>query len=265
VINASLSSISSVIPGTVYNMHLLLEGNSYRDSLYTGIPAGYLKETFESGNLTQFPWITNGNEPWVITSDLPFEGNYCIRSGSIGNNQFSELNISINCIFGDSLTFMYKVSSEPVWDHLTLWVDSFPLKTWSGDIDWNYEGVFLAEGLHHLKFIYQKDLVQSLGQDAAWLDEIKFPPFSIVTSVTGIKNKVLIIYPNPANDHVYLNIPAENSLRIVLTDITGRSSAEIRIGQDGKLNLSDFVPGLYIIRISDGNTAFTSKLVIQRP
>lgn len=58
------------------------------DTIY--LTVGTVMETFETGNLTAFPWQTNNN-PWFVTNEQAYAGNYCIRSKQdLADNDQSE-------------------------------------------------------------------------------------------------------------------------------------------------------------------------------
>ncbi|MCX6268056.1 MAG: M14 family zinc carboxypeptidase [Bacteroidetes bacterium] len=87
--------------------------------------------SFESGTFEQ-QWTFGGNSPWVITTETPYDGLYCSRSGSIADNQTSTMSIVLNLTASGMATFFRKVSSEANYDYLTFYIDAVQQGQWSG-------------------------------------------------------------------------------------------------------------------------------------
>jgi Secretion system C-terminal sorting domain len=81
----------------------------------------------------------------------------------------------------------------------------------------------------------------------------------------------LEVGPNPADEHarIFVNLDASAQVKISLYDINGREVKTIVNGQrdagsfDTDLDVSDLTPGLYILRMQQGDQAFTRKLTVQ--
>jgi uncharacterized repeat protein (TIGR02543 family) len=129
---------------------------------------------FESGDLTRLPWVTSGNAPWFVQSDVVETGQYAARSGAIGDNESSTLMLTTNLEAGNA-AFDYKVSSETNFDTLTFWLDSTLLQRWSGEVGWSTYVFPVTKGVHTLKWVYQKDATTSAGLDAAFIDNLNLP------------------------------------------------------------------------------------------
>jgi hypothetical protein len=141
------------------------------DSPISGLYAGFSYD-FESGEI-ESPFITYGDLPWIISRSA-FSGNYCAKSGDIGDNQRSILEVNVTCTKGE-IHFYRKVSSENYFDSLRFYIDDVKTSEWSGDTDWEgwEEMIYtVPAGTYTLKFEYKKDGSNSEGQDAAWIDDI---------------------------------------------------------------------------------------------
>ncbi len=146
---------------------------------------GKIRESFESESFKIFPWINNGNKPWIITESGPYDGNFSARSGVIGNNGTSSLSIRTFYNEPDSIRFYYKVSSEQNYDFLTFRLNGIDVFRTSGEIPWKSKTIAVPEGLNRFEWIYSKDNSQSSGYDCAWIDMIDFAG---AASVKYIKN-----------------------------------------------------------------------------
>ena len=86
------------------------------------------------------------------------------------------------------------------------------------------------------------------------------------TSVENIKDEFSFnIYPNPANDFVTItNLPIGSTMRIL--DITGKVvySSAITSEQTTTINTTDFINGIYLIRIENNGNIANRKLVVNK-
>ena len=159
-------------------------GTNYENVFPVPITLGLLIEDFESGSFTSFDWIQGGDAEWTIDSDS-YSGNYSAKSGTISNDQTSELSIELNILYEGETSFWAKASSEQsgtgnIYDYLEFYIDDEAAElNISGELDWTEYTVDIPVGEHSLRWVYQKDGAQSSGQDCAWLDRIAFPTGSI--------------------------------------------------------------------------------------
>lgn len=78
---------------------------------------------------------------------------------------------------------------------------------------------------------------------------VDFVSFDKPTSVKAIENNIAVsLYPNPANDYVY--VAADDAFAYTIADIAGKTVAEGK-GETGGItvNTVEFTPGIYFIRI----------------
>jgi hypothetical protein len=136
-------------------------------------------ENFETGTFTGLPWTFNGDLPWTIDSENPFNGLFCAKSGMIGDNQSSSisLQLDINAVFSVSISF-YKMISSGFGDKLQFLIDGIVVDDWSGLTAYSQETYTVTAGLHTFEWKYIKDASGSSGDDCAWIDYIYFPPLS---------------------------------------------------------------------------------------
>ncbi len=189
ILTFQIKALASCPTGHIGFMTLNLAGDknlSVNDSIYVNI--GPIVEDFETGNFTRYPWQLSGNSYWTVTTDQPYEGTYCARSGVLTDNQESTLYIVLDFLSGSDISFYRKVSSELNYDYLYFYVDGVEQGKWSGEVPWSKVNYTLTSGLHTLKWVYRKDYSVSAGSDKAWVDYISWPPIS---------NLLLIAYAGP--------------------------------------------------------------------
>lgn len=129
---------------------------------------------FESGNLSGLGWATSGDLPWIVQTNFAASGGFAARSGVISANQTSSLVLAGNFRAGTA-SFAVRVSSEPIWDVLSFYVDDALVQQWSGAADWQPFSFPLSAGPHTLEWEYAKDGSLSEGLDAAFLDNLSLP------------------------------------------------------------------------------------------
>jgi PKD repeat protein len=142
-------------------------------------------EDWETGNFTQFDWQTGGTLPWLITDVTPYEGIYCARSGIINHNQESWISLTYDVYSPENISFWYRVSSESGYDFLKFYIDNNELGSWSGTVPWTQASYPVTAGTHTFKWRYNKDVSLSIGEDAAFVDYIVFPPMEIEALFTS--------------------------------------------------------------------------------
>jgi len=136
-------------------------------------------EDFETGDFSQYDWTFGGDADWFITDGFSYEGVYSAQSGDVNDYQASELILDYEVYAEDTLSFWYKVSSEPNYDYLRFYIDGVEMDEWAGEVNWSYAEYVVSPGMHTFKWAYEKDVSISNGLDAALIDMITFPPMEI--------------------------------------------------------------------------------------
>lgn len=147
---------------------------------------GLIYEDWETADFTKFEWENGGDLPFEITDVYPYEGSYSAKSGAIADNQASTLEIDVEVMIEDSLTFAYKVSSQTNKDKLKFYIDNVLMDEWSGMITvWKRTSYPVGAGNHTFKWVYEKDASGMSGFDCAYIDFITFPPLMTLTCYAG--------------------------------------------------------------------------------
>jgi hypothetical protein len=120
-------------------------------------------------------WSTGGNGNWTSQAAVTHDGADAAQSGRITDNQTSSLDTTITG--PAALSFWWKVDSELNFDFLRVDVDGVePFPGISGNVDWQQQTIALPAGTHTIRWTYSKDVSVSIGQDAAWLDQVTIAP-----------------------------------------------------------------------------------------
>jgi hypothetical protein len=232
-----------------------------------------IAEDFESGDFNTFPWSTLGQKFWNITDVEPLEGEYCSRSAPISHSQQSTMNITLNVLGNDSISFYSKVSSEEIFDNLKFFIDIQTMGEWSGIVPWQRHSYFVTEGLHTFKWVYTKDNFTSTGSDCAWVDFIVFPAFVDYTGTNEIASDVLKmnLSPNPADDRITIeaSLVSKSNYMLRIFDNEGKnvvSAQEIVTDNAGHLtkviDVSTLKPGYYTCEIASGEINISRSFIV---
>lgn len=183
---------------------------------------GIADEDYESGDFTQYSWVNSGNQPWTVSTENPFEGTYCSKSGTISDNQSSTMSLTWEVAAPDSITFYRKVDCEEgsasgsKWDYLQFKIGGVEKDWWDGTKGWERVSYPVAAGSQTFTWSYVKDGYVSEGADAAWVDYIVFPPLATPAGIDHLNGNAFRIYPNPAFDGFYIetNLTEAGMVRI---------------------------------------------------
>ena len=156
---------------------------------------GLIVEDFELGELGN-GWTNDASHPWRVVTESPYEGLYCVRSGSIGSNGTTTLILSHEAGSNDSISFYYKVSSESGYDKLHFYIDNQEKENWSGSIGWTKAAYPVSEGRHSYRWTYTKDGSVNSGSDCGWIDLIGLPAARVMAGTAG--NDVTVCEGNDA-------------------------------------------------------------------
>jgi hypothetical protein len=258
--------------GSLFPLTITTTAGGYSVNNTFNLTAGDVLETFESGTLTQYPWVSAGNMPWTISNSGSYQGTYSARSGVIGNSQSSELKITINVLANDSISFYSMVSSEQDYDFLHFYIDATEMTSWSGAGSWGYHAYPITAGNHMLRWVYDKDVYLASNLDLARLDNINFPPFDFPAgiSTTNSIGNGLHVYPNPSSGKSTISFSLEKtemgSLKIY--NSIGQevsvlaANTELTAGEH-HFSISKLPKGLYYIRLETVKSNMTTKFVVE--
>jgi hypothetical protein len=162
----------------------------YLQSYPLNFAAGAIVEDWETASLTKFDWQVSGNGQWAISFLDKYEGLYSARSGNINDNQVSALQVTLDVIGYDDISFYRKVSSETGSDFLKFYIDDVAAGQWSGEQPWDFFSYQVSPGVHTFSWTYEKDNFDSQGLDAGWIDYIVFPSCNLDGTLKALANAV---------------------------------------------------------------------------
>jgi len=153
---------------------------------------------------------TGGNSAWFAQTAVTHDGVGAAQSGAITDEQESWLETPV--IGPGTLTFWWKVSSEPDYDFLEFYLDGvLQPGAISGEVPWEQQTCDIPAGPHTLRWRYSKDISDSAGQDAAWLDEVNFTPIPIPFQFVATDGNLSV-----EDGTVYLQLTASNGATVIV-------------------------------------------------
>ena len=213
-------------------------GSSDSGGTEPGTEAGSVPYDFETtdklGN-----WDFSSNSPWAVTTEQAASGNASLASGTISDNQSSDVSLS-EALKTGTLSFDYKVSSEEGFDYLQFYFNDELKEQWSGEVNWAKYSMEVTEGTHKLMWRYVKDEEVKDGADKAWIDnvELKVPdepgdggdsPKKHVAYDYDGDGKADVGIRRPSNYHQYIRNTSDNALQRV---VFGLNENDIPISGD---------------------------------
>ncbi len=114
----------------------------------------------------------------------------------------------------------------------------------------------LPKGKHYLKIVATKG-----GFNINWIDIVKK---HIVTNIENVEDIKIQVYPNPANDKLFISCPGFEYTKIEIFDMAGKNlffSKNRYAEQSINLNLND---GVYLLVLSNSNQSLKQKFIINK-
>ena len=231
--------------------------NYYYAYTHFPIKIGTIIENWETGDFSNFNWRNNSSSPWTITTQSPYEGTYCAKSGSIGNSSNTSLIITDTVMVADTISFFYKVSSEQNYDNLTFKIDGRTKDEWSGNINWTRAAYPINVGVHTYTWTYTKDYYQNSGLDCAFIDAISFP-CGKVNNPVGIQeleqNTDFHVWPNPTTDILHVQLlddPNMQDYTYQLFSLTGKLLQGGHLTDNSEIDVRKYTSGVYFLKIEN--------------
>jgi len=85
--------------------------------------------------------------------------------------------------------------------------------------------------------------------------------FNTELGIASIKNLQSVFYPNPLNDILYFKLEKEEIIQVEVFDLTGKLLLLQLVNATKSINMSEFVAGLYCIKITSQKGISNTKLI----
>lgn len=271
-LSADYTVNENVEPGTTFEAaYHLSAGLSSLEGIFV-ISHGAIMEDFESG-VFGGNWSFSQDNAWAIV-----EGGAkgkCAKStnAGLGNTDYS-MTLTVDVLAPGELTFMYKVSSEAGWDKLFFYMDNQEKGNWSGTVAWTQFTQPVTTGTHTFRWTYHKDSSVNTGEDCAMVDDIIFPPTSVITFLEPVVDLVANVDDTEVTltwsdsreaDSYIVKRDGEEIARVTetsFTEIVGYGSYEYSViasTEDGSLS----VPVSIVVDVVDYTSVVDNTLSFQ--
>ena len=276
---ASNATFNITVNPTAVNGSILSLNNTLTSGLYSAqkpfnLMIGIVDEDWETGDITKFDW-EQSTYPWVILNTLPYEGIYSAKSGTIPNQENSDISITFNVLADDSISFYAKVSSESNYDFLKFYINDVEAGSWSGEMGWTRQVFPVTPGTTTFKWSYIKDYSMSNGDDCAWIDYILFPPIAISSlsiNDVNIGNNAMTCFPNPFTYSTTINYSIEktSNVKIKVFDTFGQEIETLANDLNKPagnysltFNAEKYKAGIYHCILTTNDKTITRKLILK--
>jgi endonuclease/exonuclease/phosphatase family metal-dependent hydrolase len=178
---ASIEPSANMLPAGIHSAHMLFTESAtgivitQHVSLAVGFPF------CEAAEACDFDWTTGGSAPWLYQATTTFDGIDAAASGTIANSRETYMQTSI--VGPGTLSFWWKISSEPGADFLEFLVNGTRYGAISGETNWHHRSFALNAGTNTLRWRYYKSMNTSVGADRAWVDQIAWSPANTAMGV----------------------------------------------------------------------------------
>lgn len=266
VISFLMTANDSFLEPTITYIKAIYSVDNYADTCYFALKIGSIIEDWETGDFTNMEWNNDSSMPWTISTQLPYEGTYCAKSGAIDHQSSTVLQITSDVTASDSISFYYKVSSEE-GDKLIFKIDGQTQDNWSGRINWKRAVYPVNEGSHTFSWTYSKDSWGSGLRDCAYIDLISFPCGRINSelSVEDLTQKtpVFTFWPNPTSDYVHVQMGDDiHDYSYQLFNLNGQLLQGGRLDNQTDIDVRHLVSGIYLLKVeNDQHQTQTTKII----
>ena len=178
--NAATLTVTNVQPGQAGSYSVVV-GNAAGTATSLGAtltvtPTVPLAVALDTTNLV---WTTSGgSSPWVGQTFVYHADGDAARIAAVPDNGSNSMQTTLTG--PGTLTFWWKVSSEPVNDKLIFFTNNVEAARISGEVDWQYKTFTIGSGSQTLRWAYAKNASGAGGLDRAWVDEVSFSPTPVM-------------------------------------------------------------------------------------
>ena len=249
--------------GTYVQINVSVIAGEYSAQKTLPLVVGTVKEDYETGDFTKFNWQHDGDEYWFVTNEVSHNGTYSAQSPSLSKNKTASMIIELENTTAGALTFYYKMHIKRNRAALIIYVDNSPLDMLFGDLNWTAYTINLSAGQHTVEWCYHTAQSGSTEEYVCWIDDISFPSNTLILYATSeISDNEIAIYPNPANDVLY--IKGEDIQYVEIYNSLGLKVWNKKAGDSESVDISGFANGMYFVRVVEKNGNVSTTKIIKK-
>ena len=255
--------ISDATPdGTSFTVSIDLLTGPYSDHKNITLTVGTVIESFETADFSHLEWQQEGHGEWFVTDTVAHEGVYSAQSPELAKNQYAMLSVEIETTTDGELKFYYKTNIKQTKAALVIYLDDEAVDMFYGNSDWTLYTLEIKAGYHTIAWGYHTATSGNVSGNVCWIDDITFPGNTVVLDdVEDIQSaNEVSVYPNPANDVVYLT--GDGIQYVEIYNAIGMRVFAKSINDSESIDIAQYASGVYFVRTFDdkGNVSIT-KLI----
>jgi poly(beta-D-mannuronate) lyase len=192
-----------------------------------------------------FTWSASA-VPWVCSTNVTRDGDAAAMSGPAPDG--GESYVETTLAGPGTLTFWWKVSSEPSNDRLRFYLNGSEQFRISGEVDWEFRTVNIGSGNQLARWRYNKNSSVVAGADAGWVDEVVYTPAP--PSITGQPSSLVVEAGANAVFTVVATGPAPLTYQWMSNGVGMADGGTVRGTRTATLTLSNVQPaqaGVYSV------------------
>lgn len=124
------------------------------------------------------PVLWTGTEEWISVEDGTATSGYCMRSKPAGAGE--SVGVSATVEGPGTLSFDWRISSSR-GHYARFYLDDTKTNELTRSTAWSTASYVLGKGTHALRWTYEKGTGATGGEDAAFLDNVRWEPFPAIT------------------------------------------------------------------------------------
>jgi hypothetical protein len=119
-------------------------------------------------------FVFPGKDSWQADLNEARIGTSSLATGVVADGEAASVETDLRG--PGELAFWWKVSSEPGFDRLELWIGQDRLQVLSGEQEWREVVLAIPFGVHRVRWTFRRDPTGGGGQNRAWLDGLRYTP-----------------------------------------------------------------------------------------
>ena len=116
-VTTDITVSSSLEIGSIYEIPFAVSAGYNTFSSKYEIVIGNVTEDFETGDLSSYNWILEGDSQWHIDNQQAYEGTYSVKSGVIGDNGITKLRLQEYPLFIKTFCYYIIFYRTPINDN----------------------------------------------------------------------------------------------------------------------------------------------------
>ena len=95
---------------------------------------------------------------------------------------------------------------------------------------------------------------------------MNFDPASVISAVSGVKQTIFNVYPNPSNGEFVIALDATAKYDVTITNVLGQTVYSGTTSSDDlktEIDLSNFGKGVYTVELKNNNSTYVEKVIVE--